>query len=346
MPASHSNVRSKAALPTAALLSAIIAMLLVGPGVARAQTPAAAVSVADVVQSLVRLKTFINPDARTQDTLGREREGSGVVIDTSGLILTIGYLMVEAHAAEVTTSEGRTVAAEVVGYDHDTGFGLLRATSALKVKPMALGQSRSVKTGDPVIVAGGGGPSSLAPVEVVAVREFAGYWEYLLDEAIFTSPPVPWWSGAALVDSAGKLVGIGSLIVGDATSKAEAGPGNMFVPIDLLPPILGELIGNGRVTGAARPWLGMTTHEIAGQLLVARVVPGGPAEKAGIVPGDLVTGIDGRPSHSLSHLYKRIWSTGSAGTVVPLDVTREGERLRIDVTSGSRRQYLRLKSTF
>lgn len=326
-----------------ALWLAAVALVLTGtPTRAMAQ----AVSIEDVIGSLVRLKTIINPDGRTTETLGREREGSGVVIDTSGLVLTIGYLMVEAHAAEITTSDGRTHAAEVVGYDHDTGFGLLRASSPLNVKPMALGTSSSLSVGQRVIAAAAGGPDFLGAVQVASKREFAGYWEYLLDEAIFTEPPVPWWSGAALVNSEGRLVGIGSLVVGDASKSGEPTPGNMFVPVDLLGPILGELIGSGKVSGPQRPWLGITTHEISGHLLVARVVHGGPAEKAGLQAGDIITAVHGKRTASLPALYREIWSQGSAGVTVPLDIVRAGEKQRLEVKSAGRRDFLRLRSTF
>lgn len=320
--------------------------ILVPASSAQSTASGSPVSVEDVVAAVVRIKTIINPDGRTTETLGREREGSGVVIDSSGLVLTIGYLIVEAHAAELTTSDGRTIGAEVVGYDHDTGFGLLRATMPPRVKPMALGKAADVKAGARVIVAAGGGPELLGAVEIVSKREFAGYWEYLLDEAIFTAPPVPWWSGAALVSHEGRLLGIGSLVVGDANGQGDGAAGNMFVPIDLLPPILAELIGNGRVGGDQRPWLGMTTHDISGNLLVARVAPGGPADKAGVRSTDIVTSVAGQKVSSLAELYRKIWSMGRSGAIVPLDIVRDGEARRIDVTSSSRRQHLRLKSTF
>src|SRR5262249_7443458 len=175
---------------------------------------------------VVRIKAYIPPDARTAQGLGREREGSGIVIDQNGLILTIGYLMVEAYAAEVTTNAGRTVPANVVGYDHETGFGLLRTIEPLKLRPIAFGKSREIKDRDPVLVASFGGADMAAPAFVVSKREFAGNWEYLLDEAIFTAPPHPAWSGAALLSREGKLIGVGSLIVGDAAGKREHFPGN------------------------------------------------------------------------------------------------------------------------
>jgi S1-C subfamily serine protease len=214
----------------------------------------------DLASAVVGLKAHIDPEGRTVGTLGVERSGSGIVISSDGLVLTIGYLMVEAHAVEVTTNDGHVVTAGVVGYDHETGFGLLRASAPLKVRPMGLGRSADIKEGDPVLVASAGGTDMVGAAHVAAKREFAGSWEYLLEEAIFTAPPHPVWSGAALINREGKLVGVGSLIVGDATGKGQAGPGNMFVPIDKLAPILADLISEGRAQGPPRPWLGLTTE--------------------------------------------------------------------------------------
>ena len=200
---------------------------------------------------MVRIKTQINPDGETVRGLGRERDGSGIIIDNDGLVLTIGYLMVEAYAAEVITNDGRTVPATVVGYDPESGFGLLRAIEPLKLKPIPLGKSADVKVRDVAVIASFGGAHTVAPVYVVAKREFAGSWEYMLDEALFTSPPHPAWSGAALINREGKLIGVGSLIVGDATGDAigEKTPGNMFVPIDRLAPILADLLASGPCRG-------------------------------------------------------------------------------------------------
>ena len=241
------------------LCSALAAVaLLLAPSVVQAQT----LSLDELLNGVVRIKTTINPDGRTLQNLGREREGTGIVIDGNGLVLTIGYLMVEAYAAQVTTSDGRTWPANVLGYDYDTGFGLLQAVGPLKAKPLALGKSADLKENETVVVAGMNGP---ARALVVSKREFAGYWEYLLDEAIFISPPYhPNWSGAALINRDGKLVGVGSLIVGDATGKQDGIPGNMFVPIDKLAPILGDLM-EGRATGPAKPWIGINTEEVRGR---------------------------------------------------------------------------------
>jgi len=298
----------------------------------------------ELLSGVVEVKTFINPDGRTVEILGRERDGSGVVIDENGLVLTIGYLMVEAHAAQVSTNDGRTVPADVVGYDHATGFGLLRATLPLKVRPMALGKSADLRSGDPVLVAAAGGPSNARPVRVVARREFAGSWEYLLQEAIFTAPPHMAWSGAALVTRDGKLVGIGSLIVNDASGSGQ--PGNMFVPIDALAPIMADLLAQGSPSGPPRPWLGMSTEEQNGSLVVTSVSPQGPAEKAGVTRGDVVAGVDGVAIRTLPEFYRKVWGLGAAGTMVPLDIQDGKSKRRVEVKSMNRLDHLRLKSTF
>ncbi len=252
---------------------------------------------------------------------------------------------------EVTTNGGHAVPAQVVGYDHESGFGLVRATQPLNVRPMALGKSAALKERDPVLIASAGGADTVAAARVAGRRAFAGSWEYLLEDAIFTAPPYPAWSGAALISREGKLVGVGSLIVRDATSgKGEPEPGNMFVPIDRLGPILADLISEGRSLGPPRPWLGLTTEEVAGHLVVARVAADGPAEKAGIKPGDIVVGVGGKPAKSLADFYRMVWARRSAGASVPLDVRRrENATLltrRVDVQSMNRMDHLKLKSTF
>jgi serine protease Do len=324
----------------AALLAALLAFA--SGSTAHAQSPA----LAELLSGVVHMKTFINPDGRTAQSLGREREGSAIVIDSNGLILTIGYLMVEAHSAEVMTNDGQDVPANIVGYDHQTGFGLLRAIVPLKVQPLVFGKSAALKERDAVVVAGFGGPDRAAPALVVAKREFAGNWEYLLDEAIFTAPPHSAWSGAALLDHEGKLVGVGSLVVGDATGKGDGMPGNMFVPTDLLPPILADLLANGRAAGAGRPWLGVTTEEMHGHLMVSAVTHDGPADRAGLKRGDMILGVNGDPVNHLPDFYRKLYARGDAGTLIPLDVFKNNEQQRVEIKSINRLDHLRLKSSF
>jgi S1-C subfamily serine protease len=331
-----------AGLKLALFLFAVLPVLA-GVPAAWAQAP----QIDDIISAVVRMKTFINPDGRSIENLGREREGSAVVIDESGLLLTIGYLMVEAHAAEIVTNSGRTVPATIVGYDHETGFGLLRSMEPLKLKPLPIGKSADVKEDDPVLVASYGGLGMLAPVRVVSRRVFAGSWEYMIDQAIYTSPAHPAWSGAALVNREGKLVGVGSLILNDASgSGKQLKPGNMFVPIDLLMPILGDLLADGRVSSPPKPWLGVNAEEMSDELYVNRVTAQSPAAKAGIKRGDIVIGIGGEVTKTLPEFYRKLWSAGRAGVTIPLDIKQDGEMRRLDIPSMNRLDHLKLRSTF
>ena len=342
------SILARALMPAAWRVPLLAALLALAAHAASAQVPAppSQNSLDELLSAVVRLKTSVHPDARTAETLGRERDGSGIVIDSDGLILTIGYLMVEAHAAQVIVNGGRVVPANVVGYDHDTGFGLLRATEPLKVKPMAIGKAADLKERDQVLAASFGGRDGVAPAVVVSRREFVGAWEYLVDAAIFTAPTHSHWSGAALISREGKLVGIGSLVVADALGNGGGMAGNMYVPIDLLPPILADLIADGHAAGPPRPWIGLSTNELAGTLVVGRVTPGGPAEKAGLERGAVILAVAGEKPKDLADFYRKVWATGPAGATVALDVAQNGTTRRIEIQSINRTDHLRLKSTY
>jgi len=334
------NLRPVSRLLKSLLAAVFAASLLSTPA------PAETGSLEDLISAVVKIKTHINPEGRTVQGLGRDREGTGILIDADGLILTIGYLMVEAYAAEVITNDGRTIPASIVGYDHETGFGLLRTIEPLKIKPFTFGKITDVKEKDVVVVASGGGASNVVPALVVSKREFVGNWEYLLDEAIYTSPPHPSWSGAALINREGKLIGVGSLIVGDAAGTKENNPGNVFVPIDRLAPILGDLLTEGRPAGPGRPWLGMNADDMHGRLMVGRVTPGGPADKAGVKRGDVIISVNGEATTSLPDFYRKVWSKGGAGAVIGLDVRNSNTMQHFDIQSINRLDHLKLKSTF
>ena len=300
----------------------------------------------DVIQSVVGISAIIPKDARTAEHLGVLRSGSGVVIDDDGLVLTIGYLMMEAEQAAVTDAEGKLVPAVPVAYDHKTGFGLLRATLPLGLKPVKLGNSADLAEGAPVIIVSKGGQVPVMAARVSSRREFAGYWEYLLDRAIFTIPFNPQYGAAALTDAAGQLVGIGSLAVNDAVLDKKPIAGNMFVPIDVLKPILGDLVQQGRSMAPANPWLGVYTNETNGRVFVARVAAGGPAQDAGIKPGDIIMGVDGKLIKGIADFYRKIWARGSAGVDIPVDVMPVGgaslEIRTVIVKSRDRLDWLKL----
>lgn len=331
------------------LCAAILAFAPIGSlsGSAIAQgRQAASASGPDPLSAVVRVRTRALPDAHTSATLGSGREGSGVIIDGNGLVLTIGYLILEASEVEVTDSRGKTLPATVVGYDHATGFGLVRTLAPPAGTPIELGDSSKVEEKQDVMIAGFGGAEAVAVGTVVSRREFTGSWEYLLESAIFTSPPVFNWGGAALIGKDGRLLGIGSLLVRDAMAPGFPFPGNMFVPIDLLKPILKDLIDSGRVSGPARPWLGLSTEEIYGTLIVSRVSPESPAAKAGLKPYDIVVGVAGKKVEGRADFYRTLWSQGPAGTEVDLKVYRDSREWEVKVRSVNRLDYLKVKPAY
>jgi S1-C subfamily serine protease len=313
---------------------------------AQAGTDAAAPKVdADkLFGAIVKVETKAVPDARSADSLGNEREGSGVVIGGDGLVLTIGYLIVEADEVKVTDAKGRVLPARVVGYDHASGFGLVRTLVPLEATPIPLGDSAKTSERDPVLIASAGGQGA-AFAWIVSKRPFTGNWEYKLDYALFTSPPTSNWSGAALIDRDGKLLGIGSLIVREATDGDPKMPGNVFVPIDLLKPILDDLVRQGHRTGPARPWLGVSADELQGNLFVTRVSPDGPADRAGVSVGDIILGVGTEAVRTQAEFYDRVWAHRHAGDEVPLKVLKGVDVKEIKIRSIDRLEYLRPQST-
>lgn len=287
--------------------------------------------------SVVRVKSQVVRNARSAATLGTEREGSGIVIDTN-LVLTIGYLITEAERVEVSTADGKRYPATVAGYDSTTGMGLLKALAPLPVKPVEFGESGKIAERDIVLIAGFDG---VAPAYVVSKRSFVGYWEYLLDEAIYTAPATVNWQGAALLSREGRLLGIGSLAVGDALGTSANIPGNLFVPIDAVKPVLGDIVANGRVTSKPRPWLGLNTQEVHGHLIVTRVSPESPADEAGVKQGDILVGISGRKIENQADFYQKLWATGAAGVDVPLQVLKGTQLQQLVLKSRNRDSYFR-----
>ncbi|MDB5923104.1 MAG: hypothetical protein JWN13_2040 [Betaproteobacteria bacterium] len=288
--------------------------------------------------SVVKVKTQAVRDARSAASLGTEREGTGIVIDTNGLVLTIGYLITEAEKVELSTADGKVFPATVLGYDNTTGMGLLKALTPLPVRPVDFGESAKIAERELVLIVGFDG---VAPAYIVSKRPFVGYWEYLLDEAIYTAPATVNWQGAALLSREGKLLGIGSLAVGDALGTRANIAGNMFVPIDVVKPVVGDMIANGKSTAKPRPWLGVNTQEVQGNLIVTRVSPESPAEDAGLQTGDVIVGIGGKRVQGQKDFYTKLWATGNAGVDVPLEVLKGNQVQSYTVKSRDRDSYFR-----
>ena len=306
--------------------------------------------------SIVQLTAKVPENAFSAKTLGQNREGNAILISNGGLLLTIGYLVVDAHSITIKAHGCDPTSAELVAYNHETGMAIIQTSGKLSANPIELGSAESLSKGSSVIIAPYGGELHSINAKVVSRREFAGSWEYMLDNAIFTAPIHPNWSGAALIEDTGKLCGIGSLWVNDAETSASnenvtktgkdpndnanISPGNMFVPIDVLKPIYDDLISLGAVSGEQRPWLGMYTTEAMGQLFVSGTIPNAPADLAKVQSGDLIIAINGQEVNRLIDMYKLLWSLGPAGSIITLNLHRNDEEIDITVISDSRYSFI------
>ncbi len=290
---------------------------------------------------VVGLRATVPADAFTAETLGTERAGNGVIIRGNGLILTIGYLITEADSVWLTLHDGRSIPGHVLGYDQETGFGLVQALAKLDVPALAIGQSAAASIGERVVIGGFGGRQRSVAARIVAKQEFAGYWEYVLDEAIFTAPSHPNWGGTALIGPAGDLIGIGSLQLQHAVEKGKTQNINMMVPIDLLEPIIDDLMKFGRRNMPPRPWLGLYATEVENRLVIVGLAERGPAKKADIRTGDIVLSVGGKDVRDLAGFFRRIWAQGQAGVEVPMTIYRDGETMDLRIKSSERNRFLK-----
>jgi S1-C subfamily serine protease len=294
----------------------------------------------EALNSLVGLRAIVPGDAFTAETLGTERAGNGVLI-RDGVVLTIGYLIIEAQTIWLHLADGNAVPGHVLAYDQETGFGLVQALARLALPTLPIGRSREAHVGDPVVVAGAGGRKHSVVARIAAKQEFAGNWEYVLDEAIFTAPAHPFWGGTAMIGGDGALLGIGSLQVQQVLDSGTPEPLNMIVPIDILKPILEDLLTLGRPNHPPRPWLGLNATEIDDKVVVARVSNGGPARRANLRTGDVVLAVAGTQVDDLAGFFRKVWSLGKAGVEVPLTIYRDGRTFEARVTSGDRNRFLK-----
>ncbi len=291
--------------------------------------------------AVVGLKVTVSSDAFTAETLGTERAGNGVIIRKDGLVLTIGYLVIEAETIWIQLADGRAVPGHLLAYDHETGFGLVQALTRTDFPFLELGSSLEARIGDDVVVGGAGGAQHSLAARIIAKQEFAGYWEYLLDQALFTAPSHPNWGGTALIDLQGKLIGIGSLQLQYTKSDNSTDNLNMMVPVDLLKPILVDLVKRGRADRPVRPWLGLYATEVGNRLVIAGLSSRGPARAADLRGGDVVLDVAGVEVATLAAFYRRVWSMGAAGVDIPMRVYRKGKTLSINVRSGDRASFFK-----
>jgi len=295
-----------------------------------------------LLRAVVKIQATIRDDARTAETLGKKREGNGVLIDAEGTILTIGYLVLEAKDISVVGPDGESVEADFVAYDHQTGFGLVRARNPIYADPMKLGSSSELEPGAPTLIAGHGGADAVKGAWVISRGVFTGYWEYLLERAIFVGPPFADFGGAALIGPKGQLLGIGSIFTQLQIQDVGIVPCNMFVPIDLLKPILTDLKTSGRPSSPPLPWLGIYADHRFGRVFVVAVAENGPAAGAGMQSGDVILAVNGQQIQGLADFYRKVWAMGEAGVDVPLRVLQGNEIRDLTIHSEDRYLYLRM----
>jgi S1-C subfamily serine protease len=291
--------------------------------------------------AVVGLRAVVPEDAFTAQTLGTERAGNGVIIRDSGLVLTIGYLITEAESIWLSPGVGHPVPGHALAYDQETGFGLVQALARLDLPALPIGNSGRAQIGDRVVVAGHGGRQRSVAARIVAKQEFAGYWEYVLDEAIFTAPAHPNWGGTAMIGASGELLGIGSLQLEQGREKGLSGHLNMIVPIDLLKPILDDLLRHGRPNRPPRPWLGLYAAEIDDRIVVIGLADRGPAQRAGLRTGDVLLAVGGAEINSLAGMFRRVWSLGNAGVEIPMQIERDGRSFEQKVVSAERGRFFK-----
>jgi len=321
------------------------------PDTLRPKAPTLSFDLDALFDAIVELRALVPEQAFTANTLGTSRSGSGIVLDDRGTVLTIGYLITEAQTVFLTTRSGQVVQAVTLAYDQASGFGLLKALGTLNTPCVRRASSQLSKSGDTVYLLSHGGLPHALKARLADKRPFAGYWEYLLEEALFTTPAHPEWSGAGLFNADGALIGVASLLLQQATggesngesdgeSDDQSGQGNMIVPIDLLEPVLDSLVATGHSGLPARPWLGLYAAEGDDRIVVAGLAERGPAMKAGLQQGDLIIDVAGSRVQSLATFLRAVWALGPAGVTVPLTIGREGELLRLRIQSADRNSMM------
>lgn len=289
-----------------------------------------------VLAPIIALEATVPGNARSAETLGTVRGGTGIVIDGAGLVLTIGYLILEAGSVDLLPNglEGERVPADVVAWDQITGLGLVRSRQSLGVAPMPLGTSADLGVGDAVIAVDWERIGGMFPAVVFEKGVYAGYWEYMIEDALYVSPGHPGFPGAALVSLDGKLAGVGGFAATDPDADY-AVAGTVFIPIDALKPVLADLLLSGR-SSKTRAWLGLYCEEFDGSLRVRRLPDDGPAIRAGIRPGDYLLAVANAPIKTLPDFYRQLWATTRPGDHVTVELRRGEESFTVELEAMDR----------
>ena len=288
-------------------------------------------------KSIVSVRSTVPAEARTASSLGVRREGNGVAINENH-ILTIGYIVIESESIEIGLSDGRRLPAKLVGYDHTSGFGIIKSVIPLKMPHLQLGNSDNINSEQDLLILPSPNRGAGSIVRSVSRRPFTGWWEYFVENPIYTTPANGLWAGAPILTENGEIVGIGSLFVSESVPGVPS-PGNMSVPINLLKPILEDLISSGRRKSKVQPYLGISSDDSNDQVIVTRVSDAGPAFQAGIKPQDVIMAINGSQVSNLKSFYQKLWKSGEAGITIELSVLRKGTIMNFKVKTVDRLDY-------
>jgi S1-C subfamily serine protease len=287
-----------------------------------------------LLSSVVHIHTEVPSAHPSTRILGDERMGTGTVVDPSGLILTVNYVVMGGETIQVTLARGRALRAEIVAQDFEVGLALLRVKrQGLPAAPVTA--SESLTRGDPVFALGSTGPRErrVAGGLVTYLGEFEAYWEYLLDRGIVSSAANPGFGGGPLFTLSGKMVGVVSLNLNEIARSSLA------IPVECYLRNQEEFVRFGRVVSRPqRAWLGVFAHVLEEGVVVAGLVPNGPGARSGIQEGDLIVSLDAREVPTRKDLYLSLWRH-APGEKMTLEVMRDNQVRRLSVTAGDRADF-------
>jgi S1-C subfamily serine protease len=266
--------------------------------------------------------------------LGTERLGTGVVVDRAGLLLTVNYVVIGASSVEVTLLDETRVDGRVVAHDFASGLAVIEI-SAHGLAALDLCPSSALGVGQDIFIVAAAGENKRRANSgmITSIAPFDAYWDYSLDRAITTTAMNPGLGGAPLLDSHGRVAGIASLDLN------EIGRFTLAIPVDDFLTHRNELLQHGRrVSRPARAWVGLYCYTFRDHVVIAGVLPGTPAEQAGLAAGDVVLTVDGQTIANRHELYSALW-LHRPGDVLEFRVFRNNAVKRLAVPSGDAEKF-------